>query len=64
MALLTLRQLTEIYPGFTRYALRNLFGHRKENGLSSTVVKVGARKILIDQDRFEQWLEARREQDE
>lgn len=63
MALLTLLQLKEKYPGFSHSALRNLFNKRKHNGLSSSVVKVGPRKMLVDEMQFEEWLESHREQD-
>lgn len=63
MALLTLSQLKEKYPGFTHDGLRNLFGRRKHNGLSSSVIKVGPRKLLVDEEKFEMWLESRREDD-
>lgn len=63
MALLTLFQLKEKHPEFTYSSLRNWFNKRKDNGLSSSVIKIGPRKMLIDECKFEEWLESHREVD-
>lgn len=61
MAYLTIKQLATKYSAFTEGALRNMFQHRDENGLSMTVLKIGPRKILVDDSLFEEWLESHRE---
>lgn len=61
MAFVTIKQLSERYPGFTESALRNMFQHRKANGLDKVVLKLGRKKMLIDEDKFMAWLETKRE---
>ena len=58
-SLRTVAQLAEELPAFDEPALRRLIFHAETNGLSSAIVRVG-RKILIDIDDFNQWLDDRR----
>lgn len=60
MVLVTLQQLTEQYPAFPEGSLRWLLFHRDDNGLSKAIVKIG-RRVLIDKEEFEKWLENQRE---
>lgn len=55
--LLTVRQLSEQQPGLTVGGIRWDLFHRATNGLeaSGAVVRRG-RKILIDQERYLEWL--------
>lgn len=55
----TVKNLPGLYPdaGFTDSSIRwNIFNGR-ENGFNRCVIRVG-RKILIDLDRFEEWLDS------
>jgi len=62
---LTIRQLSERYPAFSEPALRNLVfcakprqstkGPIPGNGLDKAIIRVG-RKVLIDAERFKEWL--------
>lgn len=63
MALLTLQQLGEKYPVFSKHTISNLFRARQKNGLWTTVVAIGPKKLLVDESRFDEWLESRRESD-
>jgi hypothetical protein len=62
----TVNQLSEKFPAFSRSALRNLI-YRSEpthsskgiipsNGLESAIVRIG-RKVLIDEQEFFNWIE-------
>ena len=53
----TLRQFVAEYPAFTIGGLRNCLFYREQNGLldSGAVIQVG-RKLLIDTERFGNWL--------
>lgn len=46
------------YPdaGFTESSIRWLIFNKKKNGFGMCVIKVG-RKVLIDLDRFEKWVD-------
>ena len=52
----TVRQIPEIYPSFSQASLRNLIFFKKTNGFSKCVKRIG-RKILIDLEQFEQWID-------
>ena len=54
--LVTVSQLPELYPSFTIGGIRHLIFFEKENGFSSCIRRVG-RKILIDCEKFEQWVD-------
>lgn len=60
MTLLTPDQVVERYPWLKPSGLRGLLFRRRENGLSTAVVRVG-RRMLIDADRFEEWVNLGRE---
>ena len=56
--LTTVKNLPSHYPdaNFTTSAVRWLIFNARENGFSSCIVRIG-RKVLIDLDAFEQWLD-------
>lgn len=56
--LTTVKNLPTAYPdaNFTSSSIRWLIYNAKENGFSSCIVRVG-RKVLIDLDDFEAWLD-------
>lgn len=55
--LTTVRQTAELYAGFSTSSLRWLIFNQKTNGFSICVRKIG-RKVLIDLDQFEAWIDA------
>ena len=57
---LTVRQTARAYPALTESALRWLRFNGDLNGFNRCVLAVG-RKLLIDADAFEQWLESHRD---
>jgi hypothetical protein len=58
--LVTVSQLCDDhYSCFTKSQLRNWIYDRDKNGFSMCVVKPNKRRILIDLDRFNQWLDVR-----
>jgi hypothetical protein len=59
--LATVPQVVAQYPAFTIGSLRWLLFRRHENGLAHAVVKIGRKRLLIDIDSFELWLDAQRE---
>ncbi|MCA1606729.1 MAG: hypothetical protein LC775_14960 [Acidobacteria bacterium] len=56
---LTIRQTAQAYPAMTESALRWLRFNGDANGFNRCILAVG-RKLLIDADAFEQWLESHR----
>jgi hypothetical protein len=56
---LTIRQTAETYPALTESALRWLRFNGDVNGFNRCVLAVG-RKLLIDAEAFERWLETHR----
>lgn len=57
----SVEQLADAYPHLlTVAALRWQLRHRASNGLSTACVRVGKR-LMIDKDRYEDWLTARGE---
>jgi hypothetical protein len=57
---LTFRQAAERYPAFSEAALRWLRFNGAENGFDACVIKLG-RRVLLDTERFEHWLESHRD---
>lgn len=57
--LATVKQAAEIYPAFKISSLRWLIFNEKENGFSCCVRRLG-RKVLIDLDQFESWVDAQK----
>lgn len=67
---LTIRQLSERFPAFSEPAIRNLVfcaksrqsskGEIPGNGLNCAIIRVG-RKVLIDAEQFQSWLQEKRE---
>jgi hypothetical protein len=56
----TIKQLAQENPAFTEASLRWLVFNARQNGLDAAIVRVG-RRVLIDIQRLDAWLEARRE---
>ena len=55
--LTTVKNLPQYYEGaFTQAGIRWLIFNEKSNGFSSCVRRVG-RKVLIDLDAFEHWID-------
>ena len=56
--LCSVKNLPAKYPdaNFTESSIRALIFSRSDNGFDYCVMRMG-RKILIDQDRFEEWLD-------
>jgi hypothetical protein len=55
----TVNQTSEIYPAFTVASLRYLIFHRKTNGFDKCIFRIG-RKVLIDVDLFEAWIDEKK----
>lgn len=55
-SLATVTQFCQKYPAFSVGGLRWLLFHRDANGLTAAVVRVG-RRVLLDEERFFQWLD-------
>jgi hypothetical protein len=60
MRFVTVRQASQIFPAFSESSLRWIIFNSKMNGASSFIRRVG-RKILIDQDRFNVWIDDKKE---
>ncbi len=58
-SLRTVAQLVEELPAFDEPALRRLIFNAETNGLSTAIVRIG-RKVYIDLDDLNQWLDDRR----
>jgi hypothetical protein len=53
----TVKKLPEYYHGaFTESSIRWLIFNEKTNGFSRCIRRIG-RKVLVDLDSFEQWIE-------
>ena len=61
--LFTVSQFVERNPAFTPGGMRWIIFNEKKNGLakSRAIVRMG-RKVLIDEDRFFEWLEHQQEE--
>ena len=59
-SLLTVQQLTDKHRAFTPGGMRWLLFHRETNGLKAAVVRVG-RKLLLDEERFFEWVDSQNE---
>ena len=58
--LATAKKIPEIYPGiFTESSIRWLIFNEKTNGFKHCVRRIG-RKVLIDLDAFEDWIDSQR----
>ena len=55
----SVRQLAEANPAFTEASIHWLVFNAKDNGFDEVIVRVG-RRVLLDIDRFNKWLEERR----
>lgn len=55
--LATVKTIPQIYPGaFTEASVRWLIFHEKVNGFTQCVRRLG-KKVLIDLDQFESWID-------
>lgn len=54
---LTVKQTAEKFPAFTESSIRYHLFHRKTNGLTKHIRKIG-RKVLIDEVGFQSWINA------
>lgn len=61
--ILTVQQFCQQHPAFSEGGMRWFLFHRKSNGLDKAVVKCG-RRVLIDEDRFFQWLDEQNDREE
>lgn len=52
----TVKQIAESNPAFSEAGLRWIIFHAHANGMETALVRVG-RRVLIDTDRFGEWLE-------
>ncbi|MCP4656882.1 MAG: DNA-binding protein [bacterium] len=55
----TVKQVSRERPAFTEASLRWLIFNAEQNGLNRALVRIG-RRLLIDLERFDQWLEEHR----
>jgi hypothetical protein len=53
---LTVKQMAAKHPAFSEASLRYHIFHEKTNGFDKVVHRIG-RKILINENRFSEWLE-------
>lgn len=53
----SVKQTAETYPGFSEHSLRWIIFNKNQNGFNRVMRQVG-RKIIIDLDLFEEWVEA------
>ncbi len=53
----TVKQLVEKHPYLTESSVRWMLFNRKTNGLSKAVTKLG-KKVLIDDQKFAEWVES------
>jgi len=59
--LASIKQIPQYYPGvFTESSIRWLIFNEKSNGFSCCVRRVG-RKVLINLDDFEKWIESQKD---
>lgn len=59
--LFTVEQFARKYPAFPVRYLRGLLSERKTNGLADAIIAMSQRRLLIDEERFFQWIEEKRE---
>ena len=57
--LASVNQTAALYPAFTVSSLRWLIFNQRLNGFSKCIRKIG-RKILINLDQFESWVDEQR----
>jgi hypothetical protein len=57
MHYLTVKQFAEKYDAFTEASLRYYIFHAETNGLSTALRRIG-RKILIDENKFFEWIDS------
>lgn len=55
----TVKQVARERPAFTVASLRWLIFNAETNGLHYALVRIG-RRVLIDLERFDQWIEGHR----
>ncbi|WP_131781171.1 hypothetical protein [Legionella gresilensis] len=52
------KKIPEIYPAFTESSIRWLIFNEHQNGFSRCIRRIG-KKILLDLDQFESWIDER-----
>ncbi|HAU1183356.1 TPA: hypothetical protein JBI17_11515 [Legionella pneumophila] len=52
------KKIPEFYPAFTESSIRWLIFNEHQNGFSRCVKRIG-KKILLDLDQFESWIDER-----
>jgi hypothetical protein len=57
---LTVNQATAKYPFSSHASMRYNIFNAEKNGLHKAILRVG-RKVLIDEEKFLEWLESHRE---
>jgi hypothetical protein len=57
-SLLTVQQFCEKHQAFTPGGIRWLLFHRESNGLTKAIVRVGKKRLLINEQRFFDWLDS------
>jgi hypothetical protein len=57
--LVSVATLANLYPALTESQIRAWVHNRQTNGFDTCVVKPNMRRVYIDVDRFEEWLEER-----
>ena len=58
-SLRTVREVADLNPAFSEAAIRWLIFNKGTNGFDEVCVKVG-RRILIDMERLDAWIESQR----
>ena len=57
--IVTIDQLTELFPAFAEKTVRWWIYNGKSNGFETCVIRIGSR-IYIDKEKFVQWVESHR----
>lgn len=52
----SVKQLSKFYPAFSELSLRWILFNRNTNNANTFVIKVGKKKLIIDTEKFEIWL--------
>ncbi|HHF7367438.1 TPA: hypothetical protein ACPSKY_002571 [Legionella bozemanae] len=55
--LVSVKKMPDIYPGFTQSSIRWLIFNENTNGFKRCVKRIG-KKILIDLEQFESWIDS------
>jgi hypothetical protein len=55
---LTPKQIMIKYPYFCRDSLYRLLRNRENNGLKSAVTAIGNKKLLVNEELFDEWFKS------